>query len=390
MSQAHAFQGWPPQKLLDAIEARNDNGNVCMAVTLLDLAREANVNVSTVSRALNGRPGVRPEVRERVLDAASRLRYRPNLVARGLVTGRSNALGLLISDIRNGFFAEIARGVEDAAYQAGYDVVLCNSDLDPAKQMRYFHSLLDKRVDGIVMNSVAPLSAADQRQIAASNTPVVLLSRAPRERSFSSVTCDNRRGGYLAGCYLASLGHRVTAHLTGAARVSNLEERWRGFVKGIQTGSPERQPVLLRGAHNSRGGLEMTQRLLEKHPGVTAIFAGNDAIAFGVARALRVAGIRIPDDISLIGFDDTEPASIMYPPLTTISQPMYEMGKAAAEILIAQVNSDHPVPEYRQFDVRLVERQSCRNLLASPIAPSGVAARNQESSRGYRDRQVVG
>ena len=341
-------------------------GNVCyMAVTLVDLAREANVNVSTVSRALNGRAGVRREIRERVLEAAGRLNYRPNLVARGLVTGKSNAIGLFVSDIRNPFFAEIARGAEDAAYRANHDVVLCNSDLDPVKQMRYFFSLLDKRVGGIVMNSVAPLSRGERKQIASSNTLVVLLSNAPREHSFSSVTCDNERGGYLAGAHLAGLGHTVVAHLTGAVHHANLEERWRGFVKAMQRVAPGRKPVLLGGAHNSQGGFEMAQRLLKKHPEVTAIFAANDAIAFGAARALHAAGVRIPDDISLIGFDDTEQASIMHPPLTTISQPMYEIGKAGVEILIGQINRNDCVPEHRRFDVRLVERESCRELPAA-------------------------
>jgi DNA-binding LacI/PurR family transcriptional regulator len=338
-----------------------------MTITLADLAREANVDVSTVSRALNGRAGVRREVRERVLEAACRLNYRPNLVARGLVTGTSNAIGLLVSDIRNPFFAEMARGAEDAAYQSGYDIVLCNSDLDPTKQMRYFLSLLDKRVGGIIMNSVAPLSQMDRKQIASSKTPVVLLSRAPRERGFSSVTCDNERGGYLAGAYLAGLGHTVVAHLSGSVHHPNLDERWRGFVKAMQRAAPARKPILLGGAHNSRGGFEMAQRLLKNHPEVTGIFAGNDAIAFGAARALHASGFRIPDDMSLIGFDDIEQASIMHPPLTTISQPINEMGRAAVEILIGQINRKDQVPEHRKFDVRLEKRESCRAL---PVATS--------------------
>ena len=326
------------------------------------------MDASTVSRALNGRAGVRKEIRERVLDAASRLHYRPNLVARELVTGKSNAIGLLVSDIRNPFSAEVARGAEDAAYRAGHDVVLCNSDLDPVKQMRYFFSLLDKRVGGIVMNSVASLSRVDRKRIASSNTPVVLLSVEPREHSFSSVTCDNERGGYLAGAYLAGLGHTVVAHLTAAVHHSNLEGRWRGFARAMRRVAPRRKPVLLGGAHNSRGGFEMAQQLLKKYPEVTAIFAGNDAIAFGTARALHMAGVRIPDDISLIGFDDIEPDSIMQPSLTTISQPMYEIGSAAVEILIGRINRNDGVPEHRKFDVRLIERESCRELPAAPSA----------------------
>ena len=331
-------------------------------VTLFDIAKEAQVDVSTVSRALNGRPGVRKEVRERILEAAARLNYRPNLVARGLVTGRSNTIGLLVSDIRNPFFAESARGAEDAAQQAGHDIVLCNSDLDPAKQMRYFLSLLDKRVIGIVMNSVAPLSPTDQDLIASSGTPVVLLSRAPLSPVFSSVTCDNEGGGFLAGEYLARLGHKVVAHLTGSVHHPNLDERWKGFVKGMERAGSGIKPVLLAGTHHSRGASEMVDRLLRNYPKVTAISAGSDAMAFGAARALYCAGVRIPDDMSLIGFDDVEHSSIMHPPLTTISAPIYEMGKAAVEVLIGQFNRKDLVPEHRKFGVRLVERESCRKL----------------------------
>ena len=354
--------------------------NVCnMAITLADVAREAKVDVSTASRALNGRSGISQEVRERVASAAERLNYRPNLVARGLVTGRSSAIGLLVSDIRNPYFAELARGAEDACREAGYDVVLCNSDMDPGKQMRYFRSLLDKRAGGIIMNSVAPLSQADRKQIASSTIPVVLLSRAARERTFSSVTCDNEHGGYLAGAYLAGLGHTKVAHLTGEVRHPNLEERWRGFVKAFQRATPSAKPVLLLGEHNSRGGFAMAQELLKLHPDVTAIFAGNDDLAFGAARALNAAGVRIPEDISLIGFDGASQGAFAHPPLTTISQPIYEIGKAAVEILTGQINRRDRIPEHRTFGVRLLERDSC----GRPPAPA------RRARKKARPKQVI-
>jgi len=331
-----------------------------MTATLRDVAREAQVDVSTASRALNGRAGVKKELRERVRAVARRLNYRPNLVARGLVTGRSSVIGLLISDIRNPFMAELARAAEDAACRAGYDIILCNSDLNPAKQMRYFLSLLDQRVGGVVMNSVAALGREDRERIAQSRIPVVLLSRPPRDCSFSSVRCNNERGGYLAGAYLAGLGHTKVAHLTSAVQHPNLRERWQGFSRAMQQVRKGRRPVLLRGAHNFRGGFEMAQRLLEKHPKVTAIFAANDSIAFGAASALHAAGVRIPEDISLIGFDNVEMASIVQPPLTTISLPISEIGKAAVDIIVRQISGKDQVPEHRTFDVRLVERESCR------------------------------
>src|SRR5215510_5054504 len=185
-----------------------------MAVTIKDVARESGVNVSTVSRALNGEYGVHVETREMVAAVAQRLGYRPNRVARGLVTGRSHTLALVTSDIRNHFFAEVARGAEDAAYRAGYDLILCNSDLDPEKQMRYVQSLLEKRVDGILMNSVAVLSRKQQEQLASLGVSIVLLNRGGPGTAFSTVRSDNDAGGALAAEYLLRLGHRRIAHLT--------------------------------------------------------------------------------------------------------------------------------------------------------------------------------
>src|SRR5580698_6013354 len=149
-----------------------------MPVTIKDVARESGVNISTVSRALNDEYGVHPETREHVLAVATRLQYRPNRVARGLVTGRSNTLGLVVSDIRNPFFAEVARGAEDAARAGGCDLVLCNSDLNSAKQMEYVRSLQEKRIDGILMNSVSVLSHEQQEQLASLHVPIVLLNRS--------------------------------------------------------------------------------------------------------------------------------------------------------------------------------------------------------------------
>src|SRR5579863_6104699 len=153
-----------------------------MTVTLRDVAQKSGVNVSTVSRALNNSYGVHEDTRKHVLRVAARLNYRANQVARGLVTGQSHSIGLVVSDIRNPFFAEVARGAEDAAFHAGRDLVLCNSDLDAAKQMRYLEWLLAKRIDGIVMNSVAPLSPAQQDQLSAAGVPVVLLNLSMARR----------------------------------------------------------------------------------------------------------------------------------------------------------------------------------------------------------------
>lgn len=333
-----------------------------MRPTLKDIARECAVDVATVSRALNEVYGVREGTRQKVLAVARRLNYRPNLLAKGLATGRSHTLAMIISDIRNPFFAEVARGAEDAAYQAGYELVLCNSDLNPSKQIRYIHTLLEKRVEGILMNTVSRLSRSEQDELRNSGLPIVLLNRPPASiQGFATVLADNFQGGFLAGKYLVDCGHRVIAHLTGPREHGNLMERTKGFQKAMAEVSMA--SLIFRGKHGTEGGHEMMKKLLSHGHDVTAVFAANDAIAFGAIRAIQDAGLRVPDDISVMGFDDIELASIIRPPLTTIHQPKYETGRAAVEILLRKTSrAGSWTPEHRLFEVRLVERQSCRHL----------------------------
>jgi LacI family transcriptional regulator len=334
-----------------------------MPVTLKDIAEAAGVTIATASRSLTGAYGVHRATRERVLAVAERLKYRPNRVARGLATGRSHTLGLVISDIRNPFFAELARGAEDAACAAGCEVILCNSDLDCDKQMSYTQSLLEKRVDGIIMNSVAGLSRAQQQQLEDCGAPIVLLNRPRGTLNFSTVCTDNARGGELAGEYLARLGHRVIAHLTGPKDHGNLSDRCSGFLKGIQARRTGVEPIIIHGDHTFHGGYEMARKLFTRRRDVTAIFAGNDVIAFGVVRAAIENGLRIPDDLSLVGFDNVELSGILHPPLTTVHQPKYEIGQAAVEILLRlSKDTNGRTPEHRLLGVQLIERQSCRSL----------------------------
>ncbi|MFB3903753.1 MAG: LacI family DNA-binding transcriptional regulator [Acidobacteriota bacterium] len=331
-----------------------------MKVTIHDIARECGVNVSTVSRSLSGSYGVNDETRQKVLEVARRLNYVPNRVARGLATGRSQSLALLISDIRNPFFAEVARGAEDAAFAAGYDLILGNADLDRERQMRYLRSLVAKRVDGLIINSVSGLSEAEVDELLDYGIPIVLLNRSANVQSISTVSGDNFEGGFLAGQYLIGLGHRNLAHLSGPRHHGNLTERARGFLKAVHQAGDEVHAVVLHGDQNQLGGYQMTRKLLASQPGVTGISTANDAMAFGVIRALLEQGKKIPADISLVGFDNLELAAILQPPLTTIHQPKYEMGEAAVQILLRQIARPDSGPEHRVLGVQLVERESCR------------------------------
>jgi LacI family transcriptional regulator len=336
-----------------------------MPVTIKDVARESGVNTSTVSRALNNIYGVNDETRKHVLEVATRLNYRTNQVARGLVTGRLHTIGLVVSDIRNPFFAEVARGAEDAAHRAGHDLILCNSDLKAEKQMGYFDSLLAKRVDGIVMNSVAALSHAQQDQLWAAGVPIVLLNRSAVYRRFSSVLGDNLEGGEIAGNYLIDLGHTKVGHITGPRAHGNLADRAKGFLKAfLDRALPE--PEVIYGEHTFAGGYESANQQLGPDRRITAIFAGNDVLAFGCIRTAIERGIHIPDDLSIIGFDNVEISQITSPPLTTVDQPKYEIGKAAIEMLLNMMAKDGiREPENRVIGVRLIERQSCRRVSGS-------------------------
>ncbi|MGH9403537.1 MAG: substrate-binding domain-containing protein [Terriglobia bacterium] len=272
---------------------------------------------------------------------------------------------MIISDIRNPFFAELTRGAEDAAYEAGYELILCNSDLNPVKESRYVHSLLEKRVEGILMNSVSGLNEEEQEELSRSGVAIVLLNRpsaSARIEGFSTVLADNFAGGYMAGRHLIDLGHRVIGHLTGAIQHGNLRERTKGFKKALQETESRATPMIIHGRHSSEGGHRMMKKLLKRR-NLTAVFAANDAMAFGAIRAIFESGLRVPDDISVIGFDNVEMGSIVRPPLTTIHQPKYEMGRAAVEVLLRHSEQrEMAMPEHRLVEVKLVERESCRRI----------------------------
>jgi LacI family transcriptional regulator len=334
-----------------------------MATTLKDVAEEAGVYVSTASRAVSGAAGVNKKTRERVLAAARRLSYRPNRIARGLVTGLTQTIALIISDIRNPFFAEVARGAEDTAYGAGSDLILCNSDLNPERQRHYVESLCEKRVDGIIMNSVSSLDPDVHARLAASRLPVVLLNPGAGANAFSTVSADNAGGGRLAAQYLTDRGHRSIGHLAGARGHTNLGQRTKGFLNALRDRGIT-DATVIHGEHSFAGGYEMARALLKTSPGVTAIFCANDVIAFGCLRAAIEGGVSVPQELSIIGFDDVQLAALTSPPLSTIHQPKYDLGQSAVNLLLGTIERGSlSTPEHRLLGVRLVERNSCRDLL---------------------------
>ena len=330
-----------------------------MAVTLKDISVEAGVDIATVSRALNGSYGVHKDTRERVLKIAKRLNYRVNLMAKGLAEGRSRTIGVLVAAISDPSILEQIRGVEDAAYAAGYQIVLCNSYLDVKRETLQLHSLLEKRVEGILIHSVEALNKAEITELVESGIPVVLFHQIPGTSNFSSVCMNQFEGGFLAGKYLVDLGHRRIAFLSGPRGHGNFTQRIKGFTKAMKSSGNDISAIIMYGQPDFEGGYKMATEMLKKHPGITAAFAANDMTAFGISQAVFEAGLSIPEDISLVGFGNTELTKVVRPPLTTIHHPKYEMGQAAVEILLGLAQNEHlGVPEHREFGIRLVERSS--------------------------------
>lgn len=316
--------------------------------TIYDVARRAGVSLATVSRVLRHRSNVRLETRERVLQAMTELAYQPNLLASALMTKQTNTIGLLVPDISNPFFAEICRGVEDACASAGFNLVICNTDEDGAKQRQQIALLRQKGVDGIILASVK-IGDQDIVDLHRSKYPMVLLTRSVAGLNLPGVCVDDFQGGYMATRYLLELGHQTIALLTGDLSTRPALFRKKGFEAAIeQAGLPADPGLVESGPFTIQGGTTMAERLLAHCPAhPTAFVAGNDMIAIGAIRVLKQRGMRVPEDVSVVGFDRTVLAQIVDPPLTSVAQPTHELGANAVQLLLERLNN--PVVAPRQI-----------------------------------------
>jgi len=308
--------------------------------SIREVAERAGVSLGTVSNVLNRPEVVAKTTRLRVQAVIEQLGFVRNGSAHQLRAGHSHYLGLVVLDVTNPFFTEVARGVEDAANEAGYVVILCNSDSSPEKEGRYLHVLQEQRTAGIlitpVQNDVAYLQHLRQRDIA-----IVLLDRPSRARDLCSVAIDDALGGELATRHLLELGHRRIAFVSGPLSIRQYTERRRGARRAIKMAGLDPNEVMsdiLIAAQNASSGEQCVETLLTQTPQASAIFCANDLLALGVMRGLGQRGIKIPDDIALIGYDDVEFASMLSPALTSIRQPKYQLGRAAAELLLHEIN----------------------------------------------------
>ncbi len=355
-------------------------------VTIKDVAREAGVSVGTASQALRGSPVVRETTRRRVLAVAARLRYQPSALARGLVTRRTHTVGLLISDIANPFFIRAVRAVEDVAQENGYNVILCNTDEAPAKETQYLRVLMEKRVDGIILATTAASRRA-VREIQWQRIPLVLFDRELAGVATHVVKVDGVLGGRLATEHLLGLGHRRIAIIHGPRDRSTGIERLEGYLAALQAAAIHADPALIReGNFKQDSGRELTRQLLELSPPPTALFCTNNLMTVGALQTLRERGVRIPADLSLIGYDDMEWWTLTDPPLTTVGQPVYDLGREAMRMLLSQIGKEKARrPQRIVLKPELILRESCgpppRGVRAAPPNRRSRRGRLTEGSR---------
>lgn len=321
------------------------------------MADRAGVSTSTVSHVINETRYVSSDLQARVRQAMAELGYRPNALARSLRVKRSDTLGMIVPDIANAFFAEIVRAVEDVAFQQGYSLFLCNSERDLEKERLFTSVLVEKQVDGIVFVAVgASMELVEQL---ADVTPVVVIDRELAGLAVDVVLADNLAGGKMAAQHLVDLGHRRIACITGPSDLSLSAQRVIGYREVLQqAGVAYDERLVLRGSFDFASGYQCTAQLLALDEPPTAIFACNDVMAMGALRAAAEAGCRVPQELSILGFDDAPLASYTTPPLSTVAQPVPDFGQTAIRMLLERIQ-DHALPPRRALlPMRLVVRAS--------------------------------
>ncbi|WP_298198597.1 LacI family DNA-binding transcriptional regulator [Desulfosporosinus sp.] len=325
--------------------------------TIRDVARLAGVSVATVSRVINKTDSVNPETAGLVLKAIEQLQYEPNAVARGLAGKKMGIIALILPDILNPFFPALARGVEDVAHKKGLTVILGNSDDLGLKESSYIKVLKKKYVDGFIFASNT-IREEDVEALRNEQIPIVLLDRGLNTASCAVIRSNNREGSKLAVKHLIEQGCQKIAHIYGPQEFITARERMLGYEE-IAGRLGEYSPSLMeQGNFDIESGRKAVEQLLVRHPDLDGIFAGNDLMAVGALKALHERGIRVPEQVKVCGFDGIGLTEITEPELTTIAQPVYEMGGLAAQILLDEIESGIRENKLIELDVTLIPRKS--------------------------------
>jgi LacI family transcriptional regulator len=348
---------------------------IMVAMKLEQVARRARVSTATVSRVLNDKARVREDTRTRVLKAIEELNYHPNLHARSLAGGQSRSLGVIVSNIENPFFLDIYKTVEVGAHEAGYDVILANTDYKSDRLVTSIRLMLGRRVAGLAA-IVSEMDAALIQELSSQRIPVVFYDVGAPRKNITNIRVDYRRGMEKLTAYLYNLGHRRIGYLGHHLSLGPIHERVQA-VRDVASRYADLEVETATGADTLEGGRRAARALLERHPRLTALVCVNDVMAVGALRELRSQGRRVPDDISVTGFDDVTLAQFCSPALTSVHIPREQIGRTICDCLLPR---DQAVTE-RDFviDPELVLREST----APPPAPGPTRSR---TDRGRRRR----
>lgn len=332
-----------------------------MPVTIYDVAREAGVSMATVSRVVNGNPNVKPLTRKKVLAAIERLGYRPNAVARGLASKKTTTVGVIIPDVSSLFFSELARGIEDIATMYKYNIILCNSDQRMEKELQLINTLLEKQVDGLLFMG-AEIKEDHLQALTSSSVPTVLAATRDADNVLPSVSIDHFQAGYDATQALLDRGHKRVAMITGPLNdpLSGLM-RFEGYKKAlVDAGIGLQEELVASGNFFYESGLTLTQQFLQLPEPPTAIFAANDEMAIGAIHAIQDSGLNVPGDIEVIGHDNIRLVEMVRPRLTSVVQPMYDIGAVAMRLLTKYMNNEHVEEHVVMLPHRIEYRESTR------------------------------
>ncbi|QJD87270.1 LacI family DNA-binding transcriptional regulator [Cohnella herbarum] len=331
--------------------------------TIYDIAKEANVSIATVSKVINQNGRISDKTRKRVSDIMKRLNYQPSMVASALTKKRTYTIGLLIPDLANPFFAEIARSVEDRAHELGFNLVICNTDNDSVKEESYTVLLKQKGVDGIILATGAHNNAI-LKKLLHQKQVIAVIARDMPSLAVDTVLVDDFLGGYLAANHLIELGHRSIAVITEKFEVMSSRERVRGYRQAIEEAGLLFEEKWVRvSSFQVQDGKATAGLLLDEDNPPTAIFACNDLLAIGAIQAARERGLSVPRDLSVVGFDNTILATIIDPPLTTIAQPIQELGKQIVDLISQEINEKKTSKQRLVLLPELVVRGSTGKLI---------------------------
>jgi DNA-binding LacI/PurR family transcriptional regulator len=332
-----------------------------MKVSIKDIAKVARVSHSTVSRALANSPLIPDETRRRIQRIAQRKGYSPNAIARGLVTQRTQAIGVVVTSIEDPFVAQIVRGIEEVAGNHGYRVFLATSHNDPARELSVVTALREWRVDGVIVaaSRVGSLYGPHLQRI---GVPIVLINNQHPGTFIHTIAVDDAQGAKLATNHLISLGHRVIGHVRGPANHRASQNRLAGYRSALKQAGIAFDPTLVASANGLADGGEQILQLLSHAPRPTAVFCYNDMTAIGALAVLKPNNVRVPDDISLVGFDDIPFATYVDPPLTTIRQPMMDMGQRAMHMALTLMNETKLQVQNLVISGELVVRASAARM----------------------------